>query len=48
MRNYLIVALIAISTLGLADRRGWGLFDQRASSGPHSGGWGSSGRVYHK
>lgn len=33
MRNYLIVALIAISTLSLADRRGWGLFDQRASSG---------------
>lgn len=50
MRNYLIAALIAVAVLGWADRRGWGLFDERGGVGPRSGGsgWGGSGRVYHK
>jgi len=49
MRIYLIAALIAVAALGWADRRGWGMFDERGGVGPRSsGGWGGSGRVYHK
>lgn len=47
VKLFAVTALIAISTLGWIDSRGYGLFDPRgASSAAHSGS--SSGRLYHK
>ncbi|GAA5178713.1 hypothetical protein GCM10025771_18580 [Niveibacterium umoris] len=49
IKVFTVTALIAISTLGWMDSRGYGFFDPHGSSSlSRSGSGGSGGRLYHK